>query len=96
MPSPRRIKKRSRAMNGFELYEDEPQMDQAQGAIEIYTDANARVPEMDESEDNPFIGRKKSSPRPQRRRSRKSQAELDREAQIQEAVRKDEGVTYVL
>ena len=83
-------------MNGFELYEDDRggQVDE----IAIYTDANARVPEMDESEDNPFIGQRKSSPpRPQRsKRTKKSAREVEHEAQINEAVRRDEGVTYVL
>ena len=83
------------SLAGFELYEEEPERS-AGGEIEIFTDANARVPEMDESEDNPFVGRKKSSPRPQRRRDRKTHDQLEHEAQIEEAVGRDEGVTYVL
>lgn len=82
------------SMAGFELYEDEAQSKASDG-IEIYRDANARVPEMDESEDNPFIGRKRTQGRPQRR-SRKTAAEAEREAKIDEAVRRDEGVVYVL
>lgn len=103
MPSPRRIqKKHARSLNampGFELYEDE--VDDRGEQIEIYTDANARVPEMDESEDNPFVGRRKKVEqlRPQQRRRgarRKSKEEIERETRIEEAVRRDEGVTYVL
>ena len=86
------------SMPGFELYEDEDEdAGGKNGAIEIYTDANARVPEMDESEDNPFIGRKKREPpKPHRRRKQKSRQEAEQDAQIEEAVRRDEGVTYVL
>lgn len=91
------MKKTSRQLHstaGFELYEDEPEnrMDD----IEIYTDANARVPQLDESEDNPFVGRKKNEPLPQRRRSRKTADEIEHDARIEEAVNNDEGVTYVL
>lgn len=65
--------------------------------VDVYVDPHARVPEMDESEDNPFVGHKKTvaPPRPQRRR-RKSREEVEHEERIEEAVRKDEGVTYVL
>jgi hypothetical protein len=91
MPSPRRIKKsHTRSLlsqPGFELYEDD--MGRGGGAeIEIYTDANARVPVLDESEDNPFVGAK----RPQRRRARRSAADVE----MEERVRNEEGVVYVL
>ena len=44
---------------GFELYDDSMGLDGTDEAeIEIYTDANARVPVLDESEDNPFVGRR--------------------------------------
>ena len=86
-------------MPGFELYEDDV-VDSRGDQIEIYTDANARVPEMDESEDNPFVGRKKPAPpHPQQRRRggrKKSREEVEHEERIEEAVRRDEGVTYVL
>ncbi|KAK3705484.1 hypothetical protein LTR37_013301 [Vermiconidia calcicola] len=97
MPSPRRMKKHARSLHsmaGFDLYDDEAEASRGD-QIEIYTDANARVPEVDESADNPFVGRKKSAgPRPQRR-SRKSAEEMEREQRIEEAVQRDEGVTYV-
>ena len=94
MPSPRKIKK-SHARSllsqpGFELYEDDAGHANGGGDIEIYTDANARVPVLDESEDNPFVGAKQ----PQRRRQRKRQSEAD--AEMEERVRREEGVVYVL
>lgn len=102
MPSSRQLAKQRRKNNsntmaGFELYEDDAMSRNGNGeSIEIYTDASARVPEMDESEDNPFVGpRRVQQQRPQRR-SRKSAAQMEQDAQIDEAARKDEGVVYVL
>lgn len=81
-------------MAGFELYEDAPV--EGNGAtIEIYADASARVPEVDESEDNPFVGPRHTRQRPQRR-NRKSAAQVEHDAQIDRAARQDEGVVYVL
>jgi len=97
MPSPRKIKKQPR-ISDFELYDDEAET-MRDGDIEIYTDANARVPQMDESEDNPFVGPKQTQ-RPQRgsgsRSVRKGAEEREREERIREAVARDEGVVYVL
>lgn len=99
MPSPRKIRKQvgrpHTVATGFELYEDDASLNHAD-TIEIYTDANARVPEMDESEDNPFVGRRKISKRPQRRARKQNAEEVERERRIDEAVKRDEGVTYVL
>lgn len=103
MPSPRSIKKQRHrqrqhtATAGFELYDDDA-LAREGAQIEIYTDANARVPELDESEDNPFVGRKKDLPKPQqqRRRGRRAPDELEREERMKEAVGRDEGVIYVL
>lgn len=98
MPSPRQLQKQRRSnantMTGFELYEDEP-AERNGNAIAIYTDASARVPEVDQSEDNPFVGPRQTRQRPQRK-SRKSAAQMARDAQIDEAARQDEGVVYVL
>ncbi|KAK5718608.1 hypothetical protein LTR15_008341 [Elasticomyces elasticus] len=91
MPKPQRIKKHGRfnSMNGFDLY-DEDQAPRGE-MIEVFTDANARVPELDESDDNPFVGSRTSS-RPQRRSARKAPTAED-EA-ISDAVRGDEGLVY--
>lgn len=82
---------------GFELY-DESDTRRARGGgdegIEIYTDANARVPEWDESEENPFVGRRKGrkkdgvGARPQqqqrrRRRDRKKKAPEEVEVEVE-------------
>lgn len=76
---------------GFDLYDEDRE---AKGSkIEVFTDTNARIPEMDETEENPFLGPKV---RPQRRSSRKSKAELENDAKLKEAVKNDEGVLFVL
>lgn len=98
MPSPRQVNKQRRkntnSVAGFELFEDAT-MERNGEAIEIYTDASARVPEVDESEDNPFVGPRQARQRPQRK-SRKSAAQVEHDAQVDEAARQDEGVVYVL
>lgn len=96
MPSHRqRVKKSQHSRGGaFDLYDDaSTHMDEQgrrDGEIEIYTDANARVPVRDESGDNPFVGSKKTG------RSRPARVKSQRDAEIEEAVRQDEGVAYVL
>lgn len=99
MPSPRKIKKSAhRSLSsrvGFELYEDDvgEENGERDREIEIYTDANARVPVLDESEDNPFVGpRHRAGARPQRRRARRSSAD----AEMERAAERGEGVVYVL
>lgn len=99
MPISRKITKQNSrhyaGTAGFELYDSDSHIGRSH-EIEIYTDPNARVPEMDESEDNPFVGPKRPNVRPQRRRNNKSAAELERGQRMNEAVRRGEGVTYVL
>ncbi|KAK3679281.1 hypothetical protein LTR78_000842 [Recurvomyces mirabilis] len=92
MPASRKIKKHGRfnSMNAFDLFdEDRPQRS---SAIAIFTDTNARVPELDETEDNPFVGPKSITTRPQRSSRRARTAEVDA---MEEAARNDEGVIYV-
>lgn len=81
-------------MAGFELFEDDS-AEQNGEAIEIYADPSARVPVLDQSEANPFIGPRQTRQRPQRK-SRKSAAQVEHDAQVDEAARQDEGVVYVL
>lgn len=95
MPSPRKSKaqghKRFHSTNAFDLYEGEREA--AGAGIEIYTDANARVPQMDGAEDNPFVGPKMDGVRPQRRSARGVTAE---DEAMEEASKRNEGVVYIL
>ena len=91
MPSPRKMKKSSRGQSsrGFDLFEAGTGSSQEQ--IQIFTDTNARIPELDGSDDNPFIGpRQTRSSRPQRR------VRTQEEEQMDESAERDEGVMYVL
>lgn len=93
MPSPRKMKKASHARgqssHGFDLFE--PGSSGSQEQIQIFTDTNARVPELDGSDDNPFVGpRQTRSSRPQRR------VKSEEEQQMDESAERDEGVMYVL
>lgn len=93
MPSPRKMKKSSHARGqssrGFDLSEAGTNSSQEQ--IQIFTDTNARVPELDGSDDNPFVGpRQTRSSRPQRR------VRGEEEEQMDERAERDEGVMYVL
>ncbi|OQO01340.1 hypothetical protein B0A48_12895 [Cryoendolithus antarcticus] len=93
MPTPRKHKKpRNSSMRGFDLYEDGAES--SEPAIPIFTDANARVPELDEAEDNPFVGPRKtgSSGRAQKRGSA---AKTEEEKEMEQAVARDEGLIYV-
>ncbi|KAK0265767.1 hypothetical protein LTS09_001004 [Friedmanniomyces endolithicus] len=92
MPVARKIKKHGRfnSMNGFDLYDEERA--HRDEMVEIFTDANARVPELDDVEDNPFIGSKRTSTRPQRRTKKWPTSE---EIAMEEAVSRQEGVIFV-
>lgn len=85
------MKKSSRGQSsrGFDLFEAGSGSSQEQ--IQIFTDTNARIPELDGSDDNPFVGpRQTRSSRPQRR------VRTHEEAQMDESAERDEGVMYVL
>lgn len=87
MPTPKKARKK--AFNPFAIAED------GQGGssskIEIYTDSKDRVPTLDEDEANPFLSR--NAAKPNKRRKNKV-AEKDEE--MEEAVRNDDGLVYVL
>lgn len=93
MPSPRKMKKsshgRGQSSQGFNLFEEPTSGSQEH--IEIYTDANARIPELDGSDDNPFVGpRKTRATRPQRR------PRTDEEQEMEQRAERDEGMVYTL
>jgi hypothetical protein len=86
MPTPK--KSRKKAFNPFAIAEE------GQGAssskIEIYTDSKDRVPILDEDEANPFLSRNAAKPNKRRRNKATEKNEME------EAVRNDEGLVYVL
>jgi len=91
MPSPRKMKssRRDQSSRGFDLFEASSG---SQDAIPIFTDANARVPELDGSDDNPFLG-----PRQTRRGGRvQRRSKTDEEEEMDERAERGEGITYIL
>lgn len=101
MPTPRR-NKRSKRNAGFTLDSSMDDDTTSEGGIKIYTDSKDRVPELDQSEENPFIDHplKRDPPGPSRKakasRKRKPQPETISKGEIQEAFNHEEGMVYVL
>ena len=102
MPVPRKRRKNHRHV-GFSLYssmEDDGQS--SEDKIQIYTDSKDKVPELDESEDNPFLEKPHQLPPPaeptkaRTGRKRKHGHEVGSNPQIEEAFKRDEGMVYVL
>ena len=101
MPTPRKNKKTKRHV-GFSL--DSSMEDDAgsEGGIKIYTDSKDTVPELDRSEENPFIDHPLKRDQSEERRGakagkkRKAQPEGIDKDQIQEAFNHEEGMVYVL
>lgn len=96
MPSPRKMRKmnngRGQSSRGFDLFDGTDES--SQDRIEVYTDANARVPTLDGSDDNPFVGpRKTRAERPSRRLSN---AKTHEELEMEERAARDEGLVYTL
>jgi hypothetical protein len=95
MPSPRKSRKSRKAAFSLDGYADNA--DESNEKIVIYTDSKERIPELDDTEDNPFITRKDkpanghAAAGPSRRRTRDSRTE-----KMEEAVARDEGMIYVL
>lgn len=73
----------------------------SEGHIEIYTDSKDKVPELDESEDNPFYvkpGQASTVGRPASRASkrRKVSNELHDNKEMEQAFKREDGMVYVL
>ncbi|KAL4979287.1 hypothetical protein BDW66DRAFT_128095 [Aspergillus desertorum] len=82
--------KRKKKQTGFSLesFSDDP----SQGdSIQIYTDSRDRIPEIDESEENPFYQKPSTSqkPRPSKPMTRSRDKEVD------EALKREDGMVYV-
>ena|SRR2546423_96946 len=93
--------RRGRRYNGFTL-ESFSAGEEAPGNIQIFTDSRDNVPQLDTSEDNPFIEQPSrvegSSSRKVTGTSKRRKVSGDQriDPQVQEAVDNDEGMVYVL
>lgn len=90
MPSPSKARK-SKYPDPFSLAE-EGDDEGSSSKIEIYTDSKERVPVADEDPNNPFLSRNaaKSNKRQKKTHTTKH------DAKIEEAVKQDKGMVYVL
>ena len=97
-PSPRRGRKDKR-YNGFSL-ESFKAEEQNGGRVQIFTDNRDKVPELDTAESNPFIDPPVDGTRTKRlaggSKRRKVSAPAHVDAQVKQAIKKDEGMVYVL
>jgi hypothetical protein len=96
MPTPRKMKSsgRGQSSRGFDLFDTSGE---SQDAIPIFTDNNARIPELDGSDDNPFMGPRQKQKQKQTRRGRvQGRSKTDEEEEMDERAERGEGITYVL
>ena len=97
MPTPRK-NKRTRRHVGFTLDSDA----ESEGGIPIFTDSQDKVPELDLSEDNPFIDhplKRAAHERPSKAKGskkRKAHSESVTEETIKDAFDREKGMVYVL
>lgn len=100
VPSPKKKAKKGRKYNGFSLdsFTSENGIEGEEGKIAIFTDSKDRVPEIDESEDNPFYVKKSTVQHVTSRVSRRKKVgeEIKRDPKVEEALNRDDGLVYVL
>jgi hypothetical protein len=92
--------KKSKKYAGFSLESFEEGAVETHEKIEIFTDSRDRIPELDESKDNPFYKKPNTTetavaPAPRTSRRRKAN-EAKRDEEVDDAINRDDGMTYVL
>ena len=98
MPSPQ--KKRAKKYKGFSL--DSFAADQDENdKIAIFTDSKDRVPELDNSEENPFLALPatlppNTTPGESQVRRMSKRRRIAHDAEVEETIKRDEGMIYVL
>lgn len=97
MPDPRKTRKNRKhaafTLQSFIEGDEEADADK----IEIYTDSKERIPTLDEEEDNPFITTKKNGKAKTNGSREPKRRKIDeRTAEMEKAVRNEEGMIYVL
>ena len=100
MPSPHRNSRRTTRRVGYTLDDLSDPDGEAEHAIEVYTDSQCKIPELDESDANPFYEKpgvppKAPSPPTRASKRRKTQGKGDNE-DVAEAYKRGEGMVYVL
>lgn len=101
MPTPRKNRK-SKRHNGFTLESFSTDDGAGPDHVQIYTDSRDNVPELDLSEDNPFVDHPPQEPGPSVQhltgtsKRRKLSSERKKDPQVEEAIKNDKGMVYVL
>lgn len=101
MPTPKKNRKSTR--NGvFALGSFAVESGNGTSQVQIFTDSRDNVPELDRSEDNPFLDDAAAKAGPSVKRvggtSKRRKVTTDRmkDAQVEEAIKNDQGMVYVL
>ncbi|KAK4158394.1 hypothetical protein C8A00DRAFT_39369 [Chaetomidium leptoderma] len=92
MPSPRKMRTETHNPDSFYIGEA------AASSFQIFTDSHERVPEIDNSTDNPFfVGQNAAPPEPSRRRSKRHTISIPGEGKVSvdEAIRREDGMLIV-
>ncbi|PYH90590.1 hypothetical protein BO71DRAFT_72719 [Aspergillus ellipticus CBS 707.79] len=92
-PAPSSSRKKTKKHTGFSL--DSFSEDNTNGGseIQIYTDSRDRIPEVDDSEGNPFYKKPTMAKNPAARTSRRRESR--REKEIDESIDREDGMVYV-
>ncbi|KAI9704238.1 MAG: hypothetical protein M1836_007099 [Candelina mexicana] len=100
--SPRKNGRKPKKYNGFSLdsFTNETNGDASAEKIEIFTDSKDRVPELDESENNPFYVKGESeasgaTSSKKASKSKKAERPIARDPQVEEALKRNDGMVYV-
>ena len=91
MPSPKKARTQQYVLDSFSANNTED-------PIEIYTDSHERVPEVDQSAENPFFGNHQPEMSRTTRRSKRQTVSIPGEGKVSvdDAVRRDDGMVIVL
>lgn len=94
-----RSNKKPKKYTGFSLESFDDNASETQQAIEIYTDSRDRIPEVSKSEQNPFYSKssenENAGPDTRASRRRAKAAEKKRDPEVEEAIKRDDGLVYV-
>ncbi|MBE7181200.1 MAG: hypothetical protein INR71_08330 [Terriglobus roseus] len=109
MPAARKSRKSNVfSLDGLHDVDVNDENDDASGKIQIYTDSKDRIPDLDDTDDNPFVTKKGAKPvaaqaeangekNVTRRRSRReNKGYLEEVEEMEKKVRNNEGMIYVL
>lgn len=92
--------KKGKKYTGFSLESFEENPSENHGKIEIFTDSRDRIPELDESEGNPFYKKPSTAEASENATSRTSKRRkadgIKRDKEVDEAIKRDDGMFYVL